>query len=73
MKAKITGRSELRLSDLTREYTFDILTNEDEIILSSQITRQQPSQAKQRIEEILAEYKLVYESEDDLEIDQEIV
>lgn len=72
MKAKITGKSELRLSDLTKEYTFDILTDNDEVILSSQIERAQPAQAKARIEEILNEYKLVYEYEDDLEIDDEI-
>jgi hypothetical protein len=38
MKAKITAKSELRLSDLTREYQFDILTDEGETVLASQIT-----------------------------------
>jgi hypothetical protein len=57
MKAKITAKSELRLSDLTREYQFDILTDEGETVLASQITREQPSQAKARIEQIVANTK----------------
>jgi hypothetical protein len=72
MKAKITAKSELRLSDLTREYQFDILTDEGEIVLASQITREQPSQAKARIEQIVGEYQAVFEDANDVEIDEEI-
>lgn len=71
MKARITDKSELRLSDLTREYQFDIITDEGEIILASQITREQPSQAKARIEQIVSEYQAVFEDENDVKIDEE--
>lgn len=72
MKARVTDKSELRLSDLTREYTFDILQDNGEVILTSQITRQQPAQAKERIEEIIAEYQRVFNDENDIEINDEI-
>lgn len=72
MKAKITAKSELRLSDLTREYTFDILTDDDTPVLESQVTREQPSQIKARLGEIVAEYQAVFEEANDVEEGDEI-
>lgn len=72
MKAKITGRSELRLSDLTREYTFDILSDTDESILTSQTITSQPSNVRSRLTEIVAEYQTVYEDQNDVDEGDEI-
>ena len=66
MKAKITDKSELRLSDLTREYTFDILADDDTPILTSQIVTSQPSQVRARLQEIVAEYQAVFADENDV-------
>lgn len=72
MKAKITDKSELRLSDLTREYTFDILADDDTPILTSQIVTSQPSQVRARLQEIVAEYQAVSEDTNDVEEGDEI-
>lgn len=66
MKAKITAKSELRLSDLSREYLFDILDDDDTPILTSQIVTSQPSQVRARLQEIVAEYQAVFEDENDV-------
>lgn len=72
MKAILTDKSELRLSDLTREYTFDITDDNGNVILSSQVTTQRPSEIRSAIETIVAEYQSVYEDVNDLEIGEEI-
>lgn len=72
MKAIITAKSELRLSDLTREYTFDIVSDEGETILTSQVVTAQPSGVVTQIQERVAEYQAVYEDENDVEIGQEV-
>lgn len=72
MKAIITDKSELRLSDLTREYTFDIVDDEGEAILTSQVITSQPSSVVTQIQAIVAEYQVVYEDENDVEVGEEI-
>lgn len=71
MKAKITGKSELRFSDLTREYTFDVIEG-DETVLTSQVITARPSEVVSRLETIIAEYQAVYEYENDLDVGDEI-
>lgn len=68
MEAIITGKSELRLSDLTREYVFDIL-HEDKIILSSQVIRSRPVEVVDQIRQVVSEYEAVYLA-DDVEVGQ---
>lgn len=72
MKARITAKSELRLSDLTREYTFDVVTDDGEDVLTSQVITAQPSGVVARLQEIVAEYQAVYEDANDVEIGQEV-
>ncbi len=72
MKAKITAKSELRLSDLTREYTFDIVDDEGEPILTSQVITSQPSGVVSRIQSVVAEYQAVYEDDNDVEVGEEV-
>lgn len=72
MKAIITAKSELRLSDLTREYTFDIVSDEGEDILTSQVITAQPSGVVAQIQSIVAEYQAVYEDANDVEVGQEV-
>lgn len=71
MKAKITAKSELRLSDLTREYTFDIV-DDDKSILTSQVITSRPSEVVGQIQNIVAEYQTVFEDENDLDVGDEI-
>lgn len=72
MKAKITNKSELRLSDLTREYTFDIITDEGETILASQVQTARPSEIVSVLQKKVAEYQAAYEDENDLEVGAEV-
>lgn len=71
MKAKITDKSELRLSDLTREYTFDIVDGQ-EVILGSQVITARPANVVAELQAKVAEYEAVYNDENDVEIGQEI-
>ncbi len=72
MKAKITGKSELRWPDLVRDYTFDILTDDDEIVISSQSVIERPSTITSQIQQIVSEYQAAFEDENDVEIGAEI-
>lgn len=72
MKAKITSKSELRLSDLTREYTFDVVTDNGQVILTSQTVTARPSEVVSRLTEIVSEYQAAYEDEADVEVGEEI-
>lgn len=71
MKAIITAKSELRLSDLTREYTFDIV-DDDKLILTSQVITSRPSEVVGQIQNIVAEYQTVYEDTNDVEVGEEV-
>lgn len=72
MKARITAKSELRLSDLTREYTFDIITDEGEEVLTSQVITARPSGVVEQLQEIIAGYQAAYEEEADVEVGEEV-
>lgn len=71
MRAIITAKSELRLSDLTREYTFDIV-DDDKLILTSQVITSRPSEVVGQIQNIVAEYQTVYEDTNDVEVGEEV-
>lgn len=71
MKARITDKSQLRLSDLTREYTFDIIEG-NETILSSQVITAKPSEIVSKLEQIVTEYQAVFEDQNDLDVGDEI-
>jgi len=72
MKAKITAKSELRLSDLSREYTFDILTDDDELVLTSESLRARPNEIVGVLQAKVAEYQAAYEEANDVEVGEEI-
>lgn len=72
MKAKITEKSELRLSDLTREYKFDIVTDGGEVILAEQVITARPSEVVNLLTQKVSEYQAVYEDENDIEVGEEI-
>lgn len=72
MKAKITAKSELRWPDLVRDYTFDILDDDGEIMIGSQSVVVRPSEITNRLSEIVAEYKAVLEDENDVQVGDEI-
>lgn len=60
MKARITQKSELTLS-LLQHFTFDILNDDDEVVISSQSIECMPSQAVSTIKAKVAEYQTEYE------------
>lgn len=72
MKAIITGKSELRMSDLTRDYTYNIVDDEGKVILSDQTIIEHPSEVVANIQQKVAEYQTVYEDENDVEVGQEV-
>jgi hypothetical protein len=72
LKAKIIGKSELRWPDLVRDYTFDILTDDGDVILGSQSVVARPSEISNKILEIVAEYQAVFEEVNDVEVGSEI-
>jgi len=71
MKAIITAKSELKLSSLTREYTYDIVEG-DTTILSSQVMEARPSEVFTQIQKLVAEYRAVYEDANDVEVGEVI-
>lgn len=71
MKARITAKSELRLSNLIREYTFDIIDG-DETLLSSQVITARPSEVVVQLQQIVADYQAAYEDENDVEVGAEV-
>lgn len=72
MKARITGKSELRLTDLTRDYTFDIIDDDGKEILTSQSLTAQPKDVVSQIQAKVAEYEKVYQEANDVEINEVI-
>lgn len=60
MKARITDKSELTLS-LLQHFTFDILDDDDNEVLTSQSIECMPSQAVNTIKTKIAEYQTEYE------------
>lgn len=72
MKAKITAKSELRWPELVRDYTFDIATDQGEVLQGSQSITARPSEVLTRLGQIVAEYQAVYEDENDVAVGDEI-
>jgi len=72
MKAKITAKSELKLSNLTRQYTFNIITDTGEEVLTSQVIQARPSEVIAQLQAQVAEYEAVYEEVNDVEVGEEI-
>lgn len=70
MKTIITAKSQLKWPSLTREYTFDILTDDDEAVLTSQVVEAAPSQIRTRLDEIKTEYQAAFEEANDVEVDE---
>lgn len=72
MKVIVTNKSELALSDLSRDYTFDITDDEGNILLGSQTRRCRPSTVRDELAAIVNEYQAAFEDENDVEIGTEI-
>jgi len=72
MKARIIAKSELKLSSLTREYTFDIITDGGDVVLNSQVISARPSEVVGRLQVQVSEYEAVYEEANDVEVGEEV-
>lgn len=72
MKARITAKSELQLSNLTRQYTFDIITDSNQDILTSQVIEARPSEVVTQLQAKVAEYQAAYEEANDVEVGEEV-
>lgn len=71
MKAKIIAKTELH-PDLTRHYTFDIIDDNDEVVIANQSVQSKPSEAVTTIQGRVAEVAAQYEAENDVEVDEVI-
>lgn len=71
MKAKITAKTELS-PELTRYYTFDVIDDNDNVILPNQSVQSRPSEAVVTIQSRVAEVATQYEAENDIEVDEVI-
>jgi hypothetical protein len=71
MKAKITAKTDLQ-PDLTRYYTFDVIDDNEEIIMRNQSVQCRPSEAAATIQGKVAEVAAQYEAENDVEVDEVI-
>lgn len=71
MKAKITQKSELTLN-LRQYFTFDILSDTGETILTSQAIECSPSTAVEEIKAKVQAYADEYETSEQLEVGTEI-
>jgi len=71
MKAIITAKSELTLN-LNQHFTFDILDDDGNTVLTSQTVECSPSNAVAEIAAKLQAYQAEYEKSQDLEVGMEI-
>lgn len=71
MKVKITQKSELTLN-LSQHYTFDILDDNGQAILTSQTIECSPSTAVNEIKAKVQAYQAEYETSEELTIGMEI-
>lgn len=71
MKAKITQKSEL-LPTLQQSFTFDILTDDDEVLVSSQSVTCNPSNATVEIKQKIQAFEQEYEQSQSIEVGTEI-
>jgi len=71
MRAKITTKSELTLN-LSQHFTFDILDDDGNTVLTSQTVECSPSNAVAEIAAKLQAYQAEYEKSQDLEVGMEI-
>lgn len=72
MKAKIKDKSQLTLQ-LKQYFTFDILSDEGEVLLADQTIEVTPSNAIEDIRKKLSEYQTEYELSASIELELEII
>lgn len=68
MKAQITAKTELRLPNLVKTYTFNIIDDEDTVILSDQHVECRPSEVSDKLLQIVTEYQAAFEEDLDINI-----
>lgn len=71
MKAIITQKSELTLN-LTQHFVFDVISDDDVVLLSSQSVECSPSNAINEIKSKVALFAEEYETSEQLEVGTEI-
>lgn len=72
MKIRVTNKSVLSWPSLTRGYTFDILDDEDNILLGSQNVVARPDEIVNVLKQILIDYEAAYFDDNDLEVGMEV-
>lgn len=74
MKARVTAKDELRLSDLTREYTFEIIDDEnnDKVLVTNQVVRDTPTNIRATLASKVEEYAQALAEEQDVEVGEEV-
>lgn len=71
MIARITAKGPLVQATLTRQYSYDIIEN-DEVILGSQVVEARPSEIAGKLQQIVTEYQAAYEEENDLNVNDTV-
>lgn len=72
MKARITAKSPLNLTTLTKIYTFDVVDEQDETILTDETIECKPSELSEVVKNKLEDYQKEYENDLDIEVGLEI-
>ena len=72
MKARITAKSPLNLTSLTKIYTFDVVSEQDETVLTDETIECKPSELSEAIKNKLDDYQKEYENDLDIEVGLEI-
>lgn len=72
MKAIITDKSQLNWSTLTRFYTFDLVDDNDEPIVTSQSIEARPAEVRDKLEDIKTDYETALAEANDVEVGEEV-
>lgn len=72
MKAIITDKSPLNWTTLTRFYTFDLLSDDDEPITTSQSIEARPNEIRGKLDAIKSEYEAALAEANDVEVGEEV-
>lgn len=72
MKTIITDKSQLNWTTLTRHYTFDLLTDDDEVIAASQSVEARPNEIREKLDAIKNDYELALAEANDVEVGDEV-
>jgi hypothetical protein len=72
MKAIITDRTQLNWVTLTRQYTFDLLTDDDEVVATSQTIEARPAEIRDKLDAVKSDFAAAMAEINDVEVGEEV-